>query len=152
MGRLREQPVVISPVSEDEEFLALRRKVKTLEDRFAPGWISYVGVGRGWYQLIVDCDAELAAIDPGYQILQIKEKFGGLRYYIQPSGSDQAIADQLNEITTRYEKLAQETCEDTGRPGVLMRSIGGWYRTLNPEYAAGVLQYFIYKPVDQAKE
>ena len=42
-------------------------------------------VPAGWEQLIVDLDARLAAIDPDYAVAQIKEKFGALRYYIDPS-------------------------------------------------------------------
>ncbi|MGV7636565.1 hypothetical protein PJI23_29570, partial [Mycobacterium kansasii] len=45
--------------------------------RFLPGWYGSLDVGPGWYRLIVDLDRELAAIDPGYQLIQIKEKFGG---------------------------------------------------------------------------
>lgn len=34
-----------------------------------------------WEELIVQLDKDLAAIDPDYQVQQVKEKFGGLRYY-----------------------------------------------------------------------
>ncbi len=35
-----------------------------------------------WYPAIKRTDERLEEIVPGYQIAQIKEKFGGLRYYI----------------------------------------------------------------------
>ena len=35
--------------------------------------------------MIVGLDAQLAALDPEYTVHQVKEKFGGLRFYI---GSD----------------------------------------------------------------
>ncbi len=41
------------------------------------------------------------------------------------------------------------TCEATGQPGVLMKSIGGWLKTLNPKYAASTLHYGKYSIVNQ---
>ena len=49
-----------------------------------PDSYKYIGVDEGWYLIVADCDRDLTAINPDYQILQIKEKFGGLRYYIKP--------------------------------------------------------------------
>jgi hypothetical protein len=135
----------VSPVSAE-----LRQKVFDLRHKFAPGWLEVVSVAEGWYRLVAECDRELSVVDPAYKILQIKEKFGGLRYYVEPSKPE--LLDQLNAITQKYEELSLRTCEATGDAGVLMRSVGGWYRTLNPGYAKASLSYFDYKPVDQAKE
>lgn len=35
-----------------------------------------------WEPFIVELDEKLAKIDPDYKVDQVKEKFGGLRYYI----------------------------------------------------------------------
>jgi hypothetical protein len=35
----------------------------------------------GWYQLILDLDGKIGSIEPGYKVDQVKEKFGGLRFY-----------------------------------------------------------------------
>lgn len=35
-----------------------------------------------WYGILVETDEKLERVVPGYNIAQIKEKFGGLRYYI----------------------------------------------------------------------
>jgi hypothetical protein len=48
---------------------------------------------------------------------------------------------QIGNIISKYEGIAAVTCEATGKPGVLMKSIGGWRKTLNPEYAAETLHY-----------
>ena len=128
----------------------LRQKVFDLRHKFAPGWLEVVSISEGWYRLVADCDAELTAVDPAYKINQIKEKFGGLRYYIEPSSPE--LADQLDAIVHKYEELSLRTCEVTGDSGVLMKSRGGWYRTLNPGYAEASLAYFDYKVVGQAKE
>ena len=39
-------------------------------------WGPCIDVEPGWYALVVDTDAQLAAVDPDYVVLQVKEKFG----------------------------------------------------------------------------
>jgi len=110
----------------------------------------WIGVDEGWYQLIVDCDKELTAIDPNYAILEIKEKFGALRYYMTPSNdTTPEQRDSMWAIVHKYEELSRVTCEATGAPGVLMQSIGGWYKTLNPEYATNTVYYAKYQIVEK---
>ena len=121
----------------------LQLQIEALKKKIVPEYWKSIDVDEGWYQIVVDCDKELTAIDPHYQIFQIKEKFGGLRYYFQPSQSDTLKA--MIEVVSKYEAIAARTCEATGEPGVLMKSIGGWRKTLNPEYAASTLHYSRYK-------
>jgi hypothetical protein len=56
----------------------------------------------------------------------------------------------MDAVVARYEKLAGETCEATGGPGVLMKSIGNHYKTLNPDFAESKLYYAKYKIVDKS--
>jgi hypothetical protein len=49
--------------------------------RIPDGWERWIACDSGWYPLIVELDAQLCALLPNYAIHQIKEKFGGLRYY-----------------------------------------------------------------------
>ena len=86
---------------------------------------------EGWHKLILDLDAELSEIDPNYVVLQIKEKFGGLRYYYITESSRGRLMDH---VIRNYEKIALETCEVSGKPGVLM-SDGFIYKTLCIEHA-----------------
>ena len=37
--------------------------------------------GEGWRPIIVQLDRDIAAIESDYEVHQIKEKFGGLRFY-----------------------------------------------------------------------
>lgn len=100
----------------------------------------YIAIDEGWYKLVLDCHNEIVRIDPEYRIFQIKEKFGVLRYYFELSESywqtpkDQRI--DLTPVIARYEAISRVTCEATGRPGVLMQSPNGWFKTLNPRWAA----------------
>lgn len=56
------------------------------------------------------------------RIAQIKEKFGGLRFYYE--GGDEYIAG----LVRMAESWAAMTCEDCGNPGT--HRSGGWMRTL----------------------
>lgn len=84
-------------------------------------WGRYIDVEPGWYALVVDTDAQLAALDPDYVVLQVKEKFGALRYYCQPSGEDPApeVCDALDAITDEAERRSATICERCGQPGRL---------------------------------
>lgn len=55
-------------------------------------------------------------------VQQIKEKFGGLRFYY--SGGD----DYINGLVRMAESWADESCETCGNKGT--RRSGGWIRTL----------------------
>lgn len=52
-----------------------------------------------------------------YRIMQIKEKFGGLRWY------DNGITEEGHNIIRKYEELSYKTCIDCGRPATKM-SVG----------------------------
>ena len=78
---------------------------------------------EGWYPLIKKLIEDLIQLGWNKQVTQVKEKFGGLRFYIN-EGS--------NEVHDRITKAEQESytiCEMCGSPGEIRRDIG-WYRTL----------------------
>jgi len=131
----------------------LQLQIEELKKKIAPEYWKSIDVDEGWYQIVVDCDKELTAIDPNYQIFQIKEKFGGLRYYMTPcNDTTEEQRNKMYEVISKYEAKAAQTCEATGQPGVLMKSIGGWRKTLNPEYAASTLHYGKYTVVNNSGE
>ena len=120
----------------------LQLQIEELKKKIVPEYWKSIDVGEGWYQLVIDCDKELTGVDPNYQIYQVKEKFGGLRYYTKPSNlDDKHTLMRIGDIISKYEDIAWKTCSATGKPGVLMKSIGGWLKTLNPEYAAESLHH-----------
>jgi len=118
----------------------LQLQVEALKNKFLPNYYKSVDVDEGWYQIVVDCDNLLTEIDPDYQIAQIKQKFGALRYYFQPSDINNGeLYVKMNAVVLAYEKIASITCEATGKPGVLMKSKSGWLKTIDPEYAKSTL-------------
>ena len=79
-------------------------------------------VRDGWIPLVQNLIEE--AVEAGWdkQICQVKEKFGGLRFYIN------SASDEVFEIIRKYESLSYKTCEVCGEKGELRK--GGWYSTL----------------------
>jgi len=131
----------------------LQLQIEELKKKIVPEYWKSIDVDEGWYQLVVDCDKELTRVDPNYQIYQIKEKFGGLRYYTKPSNmDDKHTLIQISIIISKYEDIATKTCSATGKPGVLMKSIGGWRKTLNPEYAAESLHHQKYSIAEKNED
>lgn len=87
----------------------------------------YIDCGDGWLDLVVQAHQYCLGINPQYRIVQIKEKFGGLRYYV--SGLPEDAYSGLNSILA----ASQTTCEECGQPG---QTVGqGWVRTLCDEHS-----------------
>lgn len=101
-------------------------------DRFGAGWPKMIDCEQGWHGIIHDIDKELSSIDSDYEIQQIKEKFGGLRYYYTTKKPE--VKEAMRNIVRKYEQVAWETCEMTGNPGILMKK-DRWYKTLDPDGA-----------------
>lgn len=57
-------------------------------------------------------------------VLQVKEKFGGLRFYI--GGGDKHI----NDLISKAEKESFEICEYCGSIDDVKQTRGGWIKTL----------------------
>lgn len=126
----------------------LQISIEQLRAKFVPGWLNIIEVDEGWYQIVIDCDKELTELDPGYQLHQVKEKFGGLRYYIRQSDEcSLENLDKMNNVIQKYENISFKICEVTGLPGVLMRSAGGWLKTLNPDYIAKSQTFSSFAPI-----
>ena len=81
--------------------------------------------GPGWNKL-VDPIIELCK-SSGVHIIQIKEKFGGLRIYVDDPTP--AVEVEIREA----ENQSYKTCEVCGEPGQLYG--GSWLKTLCKEHA-----------------
>ena len=99
-----------------------------------------VAVGNGWWPIIYSLCKNIQShinwrneqfikygygeleLIPQVTVEQIKEKFGGLRFYY--SGGDSTV----DGMVRMAEEWAAHSCEECGAPGV--RRSGGWVRTL----------------------
>jgi hypothetical protein len=84
-----------------------------------------IACGRGWYNLIDKLCEELD-VYPDVVAAQVKEKFGGLRFYIGSVKEDHM--DKVYDIIAKYEHLSIKTCELCGEKG--SRKGDGWVRTM----------------------
>lgn len=87
-------------------------------------------VGPGWEPLVDELHARVLEIDPGIVVEQVKEKFGGLRYYFRADDGNQRI----NALVAQYEKRASETCEWCGASAETEPNKRGWLKTLCPPH------------------
>jgi hypothetical protein len=97
-----------------------------------PGWENESRhVGPGWQPLVTLVHQVLTEKLPGYGVSQIKEKFGGLRYYwMAPEGDvDETKLSYCHGIVGMAEVLSVHICEECGAPGE-NKPVGSWYRTL----------------------
>ena len=83
----------------------------------------FFSVGVGWYPLIKDLITDLIELGWDKQTCQVKEKFGGLRFYIN------AASDDVHKRIGIAEGLSYKTCEKCGEKGELRTNIG-WHTTL----------------------
>jgi len=84
---------------------------------------NFFSVDQGWYPLIKDLVDDLIKLGWNKQVCQVKEKFGGLRFYINEG------SDEIYKRITIAEKVSYKTCERCGEKGELRNDIG-WYLTL----------------------
>lgn len=88
--------------------------------------------GDGWFSLLEDLLSKIYKEGLGLvKVLQVKEKFGGLRFYFKREGAD---SSRLEELVAEAEVKANHTCETCGKEGSL-RS-GGWMKTLCDKHDA----------------
>lgn len=108
-------------------------------NRIPDGWGRWISCDKGWYPLLVELDQAIAAIDPDYEIHQVKEKYGELCYYFHTSGNGPAGAyEQIDKLVDQAEARAAVTCEECGQPGSLhmTKEPSAWLKTLCPDCAA----------------
>lgn len=94
-----------------------------------PMMTSADNVGEGWHEILRALEEQLNLIDPDYTIQQVKEKFGGLRYYASTNES----GSNFHDLIRLAEEKSEKTCEVCGRDGKT-ESIRGWWKTLCEEH------------------
>lgn len=109
----------------------------SVRDGDTRGSVSHFGfeTGDGWFRIIDALSARLEEIIEGlpagerdeYYAVQVKEKFGGLRFYMNTE------TEEMSRAIEEAEGRSVVTCEMCGRPG---RPTGcGWVKTLCEAHA-----------------
>ena len=81
-----------------------------------------------------------------YRIVQIKEKFGGLRWY------DDGAPKEVFDIINKYEDISYTTCIQCGKPATLITK--GWISPFCDDCAKSTRAYELYgkdyfRPIDK---
>jgi hypothetical protein len=125
----------------EEDFNAYDAFAKRMEESFPKMFSEPYGgfaCGEGWWPILTNLCANIqhhldwknksSEVVPQVTVEQIKEKFGGLRFYYQ--GGD----DTIRGMVTIAEAWAGNTCETCGSPGTSGGK--GWIKTLCPTHRA----------------
>ncbi len=118
-----------------DEFGRYDAFTKQMEARFPKMFAEPYGgfaCGEGWWPILealcgqiqhhIDWKNKQSEVVAQVTVNQIKEKFGGLRFYY--SGGD----DVIDGMVRMAESWAAHSCEECGAPGKSRE--GGWIRTL----------------------
>ncbi|QKT12162.1 hypothetical protein [Rhodococcus sp. W8901] len=97
--------------------------------RIPDGWGRWIRASKGWYPIIVRLDEDLAALDPDYQVHQVKEKFGGLKYYFRTEQDE--LRKAMCALVDAAEAAAELVCEECGDAGSGVRMRTDHYRQQN---------------------
>jgi hypothetical protein len=105
----------------------------------------YHNLPAGWYKIVDRLCSELSTIleealeanpdtpdEPLFSVLQVKEKFGGLRFYYMMNTKDDELYRRIQTAVDTAEDTSYSTCQITGNIGVLCKD-GSHFMTLCEE-------------------
>jgi hypothetical protein len=121
-----------------EEYELFAKKMEEQFPKMFAGKYGGFAVSAGWYPILeklcaniqhhIDWKNKTSEVVPQVVVAQIKEKFGGLRFYYD--GGDEYISG----LVSMAESWADAVCEECG--GIGKRRNGGWIRTLCDRHEA----------------
>lgn len=92
----------------------------------------HLAIGPGWHDLIVDILDKARELDFKIKLDQVKEKFGGLRFYWsvpEDFDYDEDDLDELRDVTQEKESESFEVCESCGTEEDVETKGDGWVKT-----------------------
>ncbi len=79
--------------------------------RIPEQWGKWVSCDSGWDWILDDLDRKLSYLDPEYQINQVKEKFGTLRFYYEARTTEDVVFELMDDAVRTAEHYSAYTCE-----------------------------------------
>ena len=86
-------------------------------------------VGAGWHPLVSKLIDDLLDLGWDGSVAQVKEKFGGLRFYAG-FGSSPGVTLAMDDLIDKAQEQSFTICEDCGKPGRTDGWGGMWVKTL----------------------
>lgn len=98
-------------------------------------------VGSGWHQLLDNLINDIQQAlkrtpERRLQVLQVKEKFGGLRFYVgyeYDGDNTPKLEEDIGQVIRQYEDKSYSICEVCGQPG--KPNYDGWIKVFCDEHA-----------------
>lgn len=92
----------------------------------------------GWYDLIHKLCSDIMVLDPGpnFKVTQVKEKFGGLRFYV--SGADEDKWLVIGPLIRDAENDSYKICEHCGTREEVTVNKRGYIQTLCDSCRKGI--------------
>lgn len=95
---------------EDQKITAAEK----LRPKVGEGWYGVITPG-GWDWIVEKVDRDLSTLDSKYEVQQVKQKYGTLRYYYEASEDTPGeIREVMDSIVELGELLSAFTCEECG--------------------------------------
>lgn len=101
------------PADAGEWAPALERILRRIPD----GWGRWISCQAGWYPMLARLDDDISTLLPHYEIHQVKEKLGGLRYYWSLCDRALPCCDQFRQSNPRPKVVGGSLAEET-RPAI----------------------------------
>lgn len=94
-----------------------------IEERTPKGWYGLASPSA-WDSIVEELHTGIMKLYPNYEVFQIKEKFGGLRYYCSVDGDP-----QVEDLIRAAEVQSYKTCQRCGLDARTIE-IRGWTETV----------------------
>jgi hypothetical protein len=94
-------------------------------DRIPAQWGKWISCDSGWDWILADLNTKLEYLDPKYEIHQVKEKFGTLRFYYAAWATERVVLDLMDDAVSKAERYSATTCELCGKSSMMSDSRKG---------------------------
>lgn len=114
-----------------------RDRLAGLMMRIPARWGRYLSYDRGWDRIVAELSDSLARLSPYFEVHQVKEKFGSLRFYAEPGALScdltEDVRQEFRRLIGEAEGKSASTCDVCGADGELCAYKGGsWVATRCP--------------------
>ena len=136
----------MNPIEVNEEFDPIDKLIQEFPAVFQNMDTEvFSSIPSGWYNILYNLCEELTPIlneerskitedpeQPLFYVHQIKEKFGGLRFYFMMNTENTELHENIQKLIDIAEDKSYDTCQITGKVGKLCKK-GRYYMTLSEE-------------------
>lgn len=136
----------MNPIEVNEEFDPIDKLIQEFPAVFQNMDTEvFYSIPSGWYNILYNLCEELTPIlneerskitedpeQPLFYVHQIKEKFGGLRFYFMMNTENTELHENIQKLIDIAEDKSYDTCQITGKVGKLCKK-GRYYMTLSEE-------------------